>query len=61
MLRRKDNSGKEYVLGGEMFYEVAREGHLAKVMFFEKDLEAVRKLWIWEECSRQRGQQEQRL
>lgn len=48
MLRRKDSSGKESVLGGEIFDKVVREGLLGKVTV-GKDPEEVRKLaaWIW--------------
>lgn len=48
MLRKKESSGKESVLGGEVFDKVAREGLPGKMMF-EKDLEEVRKLavWVW--------------
>lgn len=40
MQRRKDDSGEEYVSGGEIFDQVAREGLPKKVMF-EEDLESV--------------------
>lgn len=40
MQRRKDDSGEEYVSGGEIFDQVAQEGLPKKVMF-EEDLESV--------------------